>query len=480
MFHRFVYFFCLTLFLTACGRGEKEAHPQFTPIVSIKRVEPQLLWIEREYLGVTESSHQVEIRARIEGYLDEIAYVEGNLVEQGALLFQIDPRPFIASLDSAQAQLARAEAELWDAQKSAARMEKLYEKKAVSQRDYENATARLLSAEANQDAAKAHVVQAELNLAYTKISSPVTGLTDQSKFRTGALIVPGPTPSSLLTTVSVINPIWVNFTVSERDLLKMRDQVNQGRLVLPADNAYEIEVIFTDGSSFYNIGKIDFASPVLDQKTSTLMVRAIFENEDKLLIPGQYVTVRVKGAKMPQALAVPKTAVMQGAQGHYVYLLDEEQRAQMRLVKMGDWYEELWIVNEGMRAGELLVIEGTSKLTPGQKVLIAEKERTSKVEERAALIEQEKEALAEQKKRTIEELAHKAREAQNKAIEALKEGSIREGLQQQREAFGSFINAAWKKRKALQQRDQLEKEKEAVEQYRLEEERRASQGEEVR
>jgi membrane fusion protein (multidrug efflux system) len=320
-----------------------------------------------EYVGVAQSSHLVDILARVEGYLDNIAYREGQLVKEGELLFQIDPRPFQAPLAQAQAQEAQQKAVLWDAQRSTERLKPLFEQKAASRRDLDNALAKEDAAIASLDAAKAQVLQAELNLNYTTIKSPINGVSGMARYRVGSLVGPAST-QALLTSVWAIDPIWVNFNVSEGDLLKYHMEAVKKRLQMPKDMNFSIEIEFSDGTVFPSKGFVDFADPSLKQDTGSMIVRAVLPNPDGLLRPGQFVRARLIGAIRPQAIAVPQKAVMQGKGGMFVYVVDKDNTVEMRYVKTGDWYNDFWIIDEGLEAGERVIVDGTNKVTVGAVV----------------------------------------------------------------------------------------------------------------
>jgi len=211
----------LLLVFSSC---HKEKQPESPPPVEVTavRVVLQTLPADFEFIGVGESSHIVQLRARVEGYLESINYKEGGMVRAGDLMFVLDQRPFIAALESAQGVLAREKAVLWNAQQTKGRMVPLYEKNAVSQRDLDRALADELAAEAEVETAEADVYKAEINLGFTSISAPVSGLASQAKYREGALIAPGAGDENLLTTLYVVDPIWVNFNVSDNDLLKLK------------------------------------------------------------------------------------------------------------------------------------------------------------------------------------------------------------------------------------------------------------------
>ena len=367
---RFIFFIFFAL-LTSCSEKQETPPPQAIEVTAYT-VHPETIPADFEYVGVAQSSHLVEIRARAEGYLDKIAYKEGDRVKKNALLFQLDPKPFVAALDSAKGLLARYKAELWNAEQAVNRLKPLYEQKAASKRDLDNAVASELASQANVDSGQAQVVEAELNLGYTTIRTPITGLASKSSFREGTLITPG--PNGLLTTVSVVDPIWVYFTVSEGDLLKHLAEESKGELKFPADMNFDVKMILSDGTKLSSTGKVNFADPSLQQSTGTLLVRAEFANPKDFVLPGQFVRAQVIGAIRPNAIVVPQKSVQQGQKGMYVYVIDKEERAEMRSIVPGDWYgSEWWIVKSGLSAGDRVVVDGVNKVQPDAPVTIKEK-----------------------------------------------------------------------------------------------------------
>lgn len=367
--------------LESCKQQQNVQAPK--PIgVTVLKVVPKTIPAIFEYVAVAQSSHLVEIRSRVEGYLDKIAYTEGGFVPAGTLLFQIDPRPFEAKLQVALSELAKQKAILWDATRAVERYTPLYEKHAASQRDLDNATAQKLAAEANVEAAKANVVYAKLNLSYTTITSPVDGLTDRAFWREGSLISPAG-KEGLLTKVSVLDPIWVNFSIPESDLLNSRKNIIEKRIIFPKDMNMDVEAILSDGSLLPGVGKVDFANPSLIQETGSMNVRAVIANPDHLLRPGQFVTAKVSGAIRPDAIIVPQKSVQQGKKGMYVYVV-EESKAILRLVETGDWYKDYWIITSGLKAGDLVVTDGVNKVQNNTPVRIT-KEITLDEEQQPAM-----------------------------------------------------------------------------------------------
>ena len=338
-------------------------------LVSVVEVRPENTPATFEFTGKTASSRLVEINARVEGYLDQIAYEEGSLVKTGQLLFQIDPKPFQASLDSAKANLAQQEALLTRARQTLARVKPLANQNAVSQQDLDNAIASELAAAAQVQAAKANVEQARLNLGYTTIKSPLNGLSSSANFREGALIVPGGN-SGQLTSVVQIDPMWVNFGVGENEVLKIEAQKEKGQLKGPGLNKIQVDLILADGSTYPQPGQITFVDPVINAQTGTYNIRAVVPNPNNQLSPGQFVRVQLKGAFRPNTILVPQLAVMQGPNGKFVFVVGPDNTAQPKPVQLGDWYGDQWIVNAGLESGDRVIVDGAVRLQPGAPVQI--------------------------------------------------------------------------------------------------------------
>lgn len=355
---------CMLSFFGGCDKAAQGVKPPIP--VMVMQVVPQTIPANFEYVAVAESSHIVELRARIEGYLDSIVYKEGSLVQQNELMFVIDQRPFIDKVHMAEGELDRQKAKLWDAEQTKNRMVPLYKQNAVSQKDLDNALSQELAAQASVVIAEANLEQARLNLSFASIQAPVTGLASQAKYREGALISPG--PNSLLTTLYVIDPIWVNFSVSEGDILKARAEVGKGLLRYPNKMQFKIEVVMADGTTFPAEGNIDFTDPALQQSTGTMLVRAVLPNPKGWLKPGQFVRAVIKGAIRPGAIIVPQTAVQQGQNGIFVYVVNSQGKAELRAVETGDWYRDYWIITKGLKKGDLVIAQGVNRVHNGADV----------------------------------------------------------------------------------------------------------------
>lgn len=336
--------------------------------VTAFKVEPQTIPADFEYVGVARSSHPVQIRARVEGYLWSIAYTEGSMVTENELLFQIDPREFEAKLEEAQGELARQEAILWRAQRSYERIKPLYEKNAASLRDLDDATAAVLAAEASVIIAKGNLYEAELNLSYTRITSPIKGWSGRAAFKEGTLITPS--VNGLLTEVSVIDPIWVLFSISDNDILLGKGEKAKNELILPEQQEFTVTLELADGSIYPCPGKVNFASPTLDPLTGAMVVRATFPNSDGAILPGQFVRAVVSGAMRPGAIFVPQKSVFQGQNGMYVFVVGPDSKATARNVVPGAWYKDYWIIKQGLKAGDVVIADGVNKVQDGAEVRI--------------------------------------------------------------------------------------------------------------
>jgi len=337
-------------------------------LVTVVEIKPENTPATFEFTGKTASSRQVEIRARVEGYLDKIAYEEGSLVKNGQLLFQLDPSQFKAALASAKAELAQREALLTNADLTLKRVRPLAKQNALSQQDLDNAIANQLSAQAQVKSAQAQVDQAQLNLGYTTIKSPLNGLSGSSNFREGSLITPG--ANSLLTTIVQLDPMWVNFGIGENEVLKIQSQEQAGQLKGPGIKKVDIELILADGSIYPQKGRITFVDPVVNADTGTYNIRAEVANPDNALRPGQFMRVRIQGVFRPGAIMVPQRSVMQGPNGKFVFVVGPDDTAQPKPIQAGDWYGDQWIVTSGLVSGDRVVIDGAVRLQPGAPVRI--------------------------------------------------------------------------------------------------------------
>ena len=360
----------LLLVASLVGCGSEETPPQAGVEVTVVKVIPQDTPITTEFVGKTQSSRRVEIRSRVEGFLEKRLYTEGTLVQEGQALFQMDQKPFQAQLDAAQAELAQQKARLGTATANLKRVKPLAAENALPQKELDDAEGSYRSARAAVEAAQAKVVQADLNMGYTTIVSPVTGLSSFANQREGAYIGLG--SGSLLTYVAQLDPMWVEFSISENQILKQQQEAREGLLIPPQDHNYEVEVVLADGSTYPHTGRITFADASLSEETGTFLVRAELPNPDMQLRPGQFVRARIKGAMRPKAILLPQRAVQQGAKGSFVWIVDDKGQAEFRPVKVGRWYGDEWFIDEGLQEGEIVVVDGALRLRAGVPVKIAE------------------------------------------------------------------------------------------------------------
>ena len=359
------------LALAACTK-EQAAAPESRPApkVSVVTVQTRDIPFSLEFVAQTESSRQVDIVARVSGFLDKIAYQEGEMVKQGQLLFQLDPKPFQAQLEAARGGLQAQQARLTTAEANLKRVKPLAMENALSQSDLDRAQGDFDAAKAAVYAAQATVTQAELNLGYATIRSPVTGLASRAVQRQGAFLNAA-SADATLTYVAAIDPIWVNFSVSQNLAAKLRNEIADGRIVMPKALAFEVEIVLSDGSTYPYKGSINFVDPSFSSDTGSFQVRAVLPNPKHVLRPGMFVTAFLKGAMRPNAVVVPQLAVQMGAKGHLVYVVNTSGVAELRPVVVGDYQGERDIVVvSGLAAGDRVVVDGVMGVVPGQPVQI--------------------------------------------------------------------------------------------------------------
>lgn len=341
--------------------------------VKVETIKPTTIPALYSFAGTVQSSHEVEIRARVEAYLEKVVFTEGSFVNTGDTLYILDKKPFEAALEDAKGALSKQQAILWNAKRTKERLEPLFKEKAASRKDLDTSIAEELTAQAEVQSAKAKLMQAELDLSYTTIKSPISGLAADTNYKEGALITPG--AKGLMTTVSVVDPIWVYFSVSENDILKSKSEALKQQLIFPKTGELEIEVVLADGSIYPDKGKVNFASPTIDQKTGTMSIRAVLPNPGNILVPGQFVRVNVIGATRPKAIVIPQRAVLEGKNGMFVYVVISN-KAEIRNVEVGDWYQNSWIILSGLNEGDIVITDGVNKVQNGTPVNIINQEST--------------------------------------------------------------------------------------------------------
>lgn len=342
-------------------------------LVAVETVKPVTVPVRFEFVGETAGSKEAEVRARVQGILERRTYQEGTPVKQGQLLFRIDPRPYAAQMQAAEADLARAEAQYAQARRHLERVKPLAGSKALSQREYDEAVSAAESGAASVKQAQARVTEARLNLGYTTVNAPVSGLASRALKSEGSLVSPG--QDSLLTTISQLDPLYVNFGVSESEQRAMAKAVaGAGAIGANGKNprAAAVTLKLSDGSEYPVKGRLAFIDPGVNTQTGVFEARAEVPNPDGALRPGQFVRIVVEGTPRPDVIVVPQRAVMDGPQGKFVYVAAKSQDgkdvALPRPVIVGDWVEiadqPQWIVEKGLASGDTVIVDGTAKIFP--------------------------------------------------------------------------------------------------------------------
>jgi membrane fusion protein, multidrug efflux system len=366
-------------FLLAVGVGcsKTEAPPPPPPEVQVAAVAQKDVPIYTELVGATLGSEDVEIRARVEGYLVSVNFTEGSFVKKGQLLYKIDPQPLQAALAQAQANLETARAGLDKTNNDVNRYKPLAEQKAVSQQELDNALSAQQAAQFQVTAYGAQVDKAKLDLAYTTINSPVDGLIGTTQKKVGALVGRG--ENTLLNTISQVNPILFRCAIAEAEYLRL------ARLGAVKDRSSEknfgVELILADGTIFNHKGRLDAIERAVDASTGTLTGQFSFPNPERILRPGQYGKARFVTDFKQDALLVPQLAV-QEIQGLYsVMVVKPDATVEQRMVKAGERVGNLWIIDSGLKPGEKVIVEGLQKVKPGVQVVA----KTVKPEEETSL-----------------------------------------------------------------------------------------------
>ncbi len=323
-----------------------------------------------EFTAQTQSSREVEIRARVDGFLDKRTYTEGQQVHAGQTLFLMDAKPFQAVLQTAKGQLAQQQARLAVSQANLARVIPLAKVNALSAKDRDDAIGSEKEAQASVIAAQGQMQTAELNLSYTTIKSPLTGLSSFARQQDGSYVTAAAT--GLLTYVYQLDPMWVNFSISENELLRYRDEIAKGQLRFPPNSEFEVTLVLADGTEFPNHGTINFANPAFSTETGTFLVRASFENSTGSLRPGQFVRARIAGAVRPKAILVPQRSVLQGARSHFVWVVDNQSKAHQRVVETGEWHDDDWFITQGLQPGERIVVDGAIRVAADTPLKISD------------------------------------------------------------------------------------------------------------
>lgn len=344
-----------------------EQRPEFTmppPAVLVETVQQKPIHTGFEFIGRTEAVEDVNIRPRVEGYLLSIDFTEGDVVEKGQLLFEIDPQPYLAQAAQAKADLARARAELLVARKNFQRGEKLYPKGTISESEFEELRGKFETSQAVVEAAEASLEAAELNLAYTKVEAPITGRIGRKTLSIGDLATPGET----LATLVQQDPIYVTFQVNEKDVVSAMEashEAGRSPQTIPKLVPY---ITLATGNEYEEPGELNFLDNRVDPATGTVTVRTEFPNPDGLLIPGLYVGVSVRNENPRTAVVVPQRAVQEDQLGRFVLVVGEGNIAEIRRVTLGSRIHTEWVVESGLAVGDQVIVDGIQKVRVGEPV----------------------------------------------------------------------------------------------------------------
>jgi membrane fusion protein, multidrug efflux system len=353
-----------TLLFVGCN--EKKAGPAALPppAVIVATLEPRNVPIYNEWIGRLDGSANVDVRARVQGYVQEIAFNEGTVVNEGDLLLRIDPRPYEAALAQAQAELGQAVANQQKTDQEERRQTDLYNKKIASEQDYRNAIQANLAAKASVDAGHAAVDQAQLNLEFATIKSPIKGIVGRTDFTVGNFVSAGGGGAEI-TKISTVDPVELRFGISEKEYLAWADAISALLAKTLEQRGEDFELIRADGKVHPYKGRLLAADRAIDPNTGTIRLTALFPNPGNVLRPGQYARVRLKVEDRTGALLVAQRAVVELQGKNFVWVVDETNKASMRSVTAGPRIGSDWLIDSGLKSGDRVVVEGLQMLTEG-------------------------------------------------------------------------------------------------------------------
>jgi RND family efflux transporter MFP subunit len=357
-------FLCLILTMTPIvAAGPPSAKGMPPPLVTVASVIEKNVNPPEEFVGHVEAIQAVDLRARVQGYLEEIRFKEGAHVTTGDILYLIEQAPYLAQVDIDQARVAKAQATLTRAQLYLERVQTA-RAGAVSAMDIDTAASDELQAKAALQEAKATLAQSELNLSYTTVKAPVSGIIGQSIYTLGNFVGPD---SGTLARIVQVNPVRVVFSISENDLPEIQ---KKRRALLPEQMGKNIiiRLRLSNGEIYPSYGRPDFMDNEVDKSTATIALRAVFDNPEGYLVPGQYVTVLTSTGTSDKMPVVPQAAVLEDSEGTYVFVVDPDKKAQIRRIKTNEDLGTEWAVESGLEPGENIIVQGIQKVRPGQQV----------------------------------------------------------------------------------------------------------------
>ncbi|MBY4716485.1 efflux RND transporter periplasmic adaptor subunit, partial [Burkholderia cepacia] len=354
------------VFLAACGKKESAPPPQ-TPEVGVVTVQPQAVPVFTDLPGRTSAFLVAQVRARVDGIVLRREFTEGTDVKAGQRLYKIDPAPYIAALNSAKATLAKAQANLVTQNALVARYKVLVAANAVSKQDYDNAVATQGQAAADVAAGKAAVDTAQINLGYTDVVSPITGRVGISQVTPGAYVQAS--QATLMSTVQQLDPVYVDLTQSSLEGLKLRQDVQSGRLKTSGPGAAKVSLILEDGKTYSEPGKLQFSDVTVDQTTGSVTIRAVFPNPGRVLLPGMFVRARIEEGVNENAFLVPQIGVTHDQKGQAIAMVvNASNKVEPRPLKTTGMQGPNWVVEGGLQAGDHVIVQGVDKVRPGATV----------------------------------------------------------------------------------------------------------------
>jgi membrane fusion protein (multidrug efflux system) len=352
--------------LAACGQKQSAPPPQVRE-VGVITAEPSAVPVVSELPGRTSAYLVAQVRARVDGIVLRREFTEGTMVKAGQRLYKIDPAPYIAALNNAKAALAKAQANLATTTAQANRYKVLVAANAVSKQDYDNAVAAEGQARAAVDSGRAAVDTAQINLGYTDVTSPITGQVGISQVTPGAYVQAS--AATLMSTVQQLDPMYVDLTQSSLDGLKLRREVQEGRLKTNGPNAAKVKLILEDGRGYSEVGKLQFTDVTVDQTTGSVTIRAIFPNPKQVLLPGMFVRAEIQEGVNNTAMLVPQIGVTHDQKGQAsVYVVGADNKIELRPITTAGTQGQDWVVQAGLNAGDRVVVQGVANVQPGATV----------------------------------------------------------------------------------------------------------------
>nr|WP_314900655.1 efflux RND transporter periplasmic adaptor subunit [uncultured Deefgea sp.] len=352
--------------LAACNKAPEKKERPPAPVTVIE-VKPTDVPLTKEMIGETAGYRDVEVRSRVNGILLKRTYVEGQNVKAGQILFEIDPEPYKAILDQAKGVLSQAASNLDKARADRDRITPLFKENAVSRKDFDDANTAYNAAIASHNAAQASVRQAELNLEYTKVTAPISGTTSKLAQSEGSLIS-ATGESGKLTTISQYNPLYVNFSYSEQDKQELESSQSSGNIVLNHPSGFSATIKLADGSTYSEVGQVNFSDNRVDPTTGTIRARAIFKNEKGQLLPGQFVRITLDIGTWKNAISIPSRAVVQSQADFVVMTVDKDNKVVPKPITFRPSKDGQVVVKTGLRFGDKVITEGQMKAPPGSTV----------------------------------------------------------------------------------------------------------------